>query len=83
MSAVTTHAARFSILSVELPGDVVNVGVLLEDPATDRLHIRLRRDWERFAAEEAEVFSALDADLTAKAAEMGAARLLAHLEDTL
>jgi SOS-response transcriptional repressor LexA len=83
MSAVTTHAARFSILSVELPGDVVNAGVLLEDPATDRLYIRLRRDWERLAGEDAEVFSALDADLTAKAAEMGAARLLAHLEDTL
>jgi SOS-response transcriptional repressor LexA len=83
MSAVTTHAARFSILSVELPGDVVNAGVLLEDPATDRLYIRLRRDWERLAGEDAEVFSALGADLTAKAAEMGAARLLAHLEDTL
>jgi phage repressor protein C with HTH and peptisase S24 domain len=83
MSAVTTHAARFSILSVELPGEVVNAGVFLVDPATDRLYIRLRRDWGRVSPEEADVFSALEADLTEKAEEMGAARLLEYLEDTL
>jgi hypothetical protein len=43
----TTRAARYSLLTVELPGqDPMTAGVLLEDPATDRVHIRLRRDWE-------------------------------------
>jgi SOS-response transcriptional repressor LexA len=84
MSAETTHAARYSILSLELPGEgPVNAGVLLEDPATDRLYIRMRRDWEQIAPEETEVLSALEADLSAKSVEMGAARLLGHLQDML
>lgn len=82
--AVTTHTGRLSILAVELPGDgPANAGVLIEDPATDRLYVRLRRDWDQIAPEEAEVLSALESDLSAKSAEMGAARLLEHLEDTL
>ncbi len=61
----------------------MNAGVLLEDPATDRLWVRLRRDWEEFAPEEAEVLAALEYDLTAKAQELGAKELLRYLEDTL
>jgi SOS-response transcriptional repressor LexA len=59
------------------------VGVLLEDPSTDRVYIRLRRDWERFAPEEAEVLEALEDHLLAQAAEEGAAKFIARLEDTL
>ena len=83
MSVATTHAARYSILTVEIPGELTNAGVLLEDPATDRLHVRVRRDWEEIAPEEADVLSELEADLNAKSAEMGAARLIGRLEDTL
>jgi len=83
MPFATTYAARFSILSAELPDQAVNVGVLLEDPAADRLYIRFRRDWDLVTPEEADVFSALEADLTARALEMGAAVVLAHLEETL
>jgi SOS-response transcriptional repressor LexA len=84
MSAVTTHLARCSVLVTELPGEgPVNAGVLLEDPATDRLYVRMRRDWEQVAPEEAEVLSELESDFAAKSAEMGAARWMAHLEDTL
>jgi phage repressor protein C with HTH and peptisase S24 domain len=83
MSAVTTSAARFSILSVELPGEAVNAGVLLEDPTEDRLYIRMRRDLDQVGPEEADALSVLEADLTAKAVEMGAARLLEYLEGTL
>ena len=84
MSVVTTHAARYSILAVELPGEgAVNAGVLLEDPANDRLYSRLRRDWDRIAPQEADVLSALDANFASLAAEMGAAGVLKHLEDTL
>jgi phage repressor protein C with HTH and peptisase S24 domain len=84
MSVLTTQNARYMILTLELPGaGRVNAGVLLEDPSTDRLWVRLRRDWEEFAPEEAEVLQAMEYDLTSKAQEMGAARLLGYLEDSL
>ena len=74
-SLAHTRAARYSLLTVELPGeDAVTAGVLLEDPAADRVHIRLRRDWERVAPEESEVLSLLEDDLSAQAAEAGAAK---------
>jgi phage repressor protein C with HTH and peptisase S24 domain len=76
--------ATFSILAVEIPGQApANVGVLLEDPQTDRLYIRMRRDWDAFAPEEAEVLSELESDLAAKAREAGAARLMQQIEDSL
>ncbi len=61
----------------------MNAGVLLEDSGEDRLHLRLRRDWDLIAPEEAEVLAELEADLAGKSAEMGAGRLLGYLEDTL
>lgn len=84
MSVLTTQIARYMLLSLEIPGaGRMNAGVLLEDPATDRLWVRLRRDWDQFAPEEAEVLSAMEYDLSSKAREMGAAQLLGYLEDTL
>jgi len=83
-SLAPTRAARYSLLTVELPGeDAVTAGVLLEDPAANCVHIRLRRDWERVAPEEWEVLSLLENDLSAQAAEAGAAKFFAQLEDTL
>ena len=83
-SVANTRVARYSLLTVELPGqDAAVAGVLLEDPQADRVHIRLRRDWERIAPEEAEVLTALEDDLLAKAADAGAAKFFAQLEDTL
>ncbi len=79
-----THTARVSILAVDLPGDgPANAGVLLEDPAADRLYVRLRRDWDQVAPEEAEVLAELESDLAAKSTELGATRVMEHLEDTL
>jgi SOS-response transcriptional repressor LexA len=84
MSVLTTQQARYMILTLELPGTgSMNAGVLLEDPETDRLWVRLRRDWEDFAPEEAEVLAAMEYDLAAKAQELGAKELLRYLEDTL
>src|ERR1700692_3470874 len=84
MSVLTTENARYMILTLELPGaGRMNAGVLLEDPATDRLWVRLRRDWDEFAPDEAEGLSAIEYDLAAKAREMGATQLLKYLEDTL
>jgi hypothetical protein len=76
--------ARVSILELEVPGSQpVSAGVLLEDPAEDRLYLRLRRDWDQIAPEEADVLAALEDDLGLKAAEIGAARIMEYLEDTL
>ena len=84
ISIAGTRAARYSLLTVELPGqEAVTAGVLLEDPATDTVHLRLRRDWEQISPEEAEVLSLLEDDLLARASRMGAAQFLAQLEDTL
>ncbi|HML17737.1 MAG TPA: S24 family peptidase [Bryobacteraceae bacterium] len=84
MPVVTTHSARFSVLAVALAGEAPeNAGILLEDPASDRLYVRLRRDWNEIAPQEAEVFSAIENDLAARSAEVGAARLMDHLEATL
>lgn len=78
------HTARYSLLTVCLPGieDTV-AGVLLEDPSTDRLHVRLRRDWDMLAPDDADVLSQLEDDLNAKASEAGAAAVLASMEETL
>src|SRR5271154_7048790 len=84
MPVLTTEHAQYLIIALEVPGaDRVNAGVLLEDPATDRLWVRLRRDWEEFAPDEAEVLAAIEFDLRAKAQELGAKELLQYLEDTL
>jgi phage repressor protein C with HTH and peptisase S24 domain len=83
-AAVNTRVARYSLLTVVLPGQGnVTVGVLLEDPATDRVHIRLRRDWQSIDPDEAEVLAFLEDDLLAQAAEVGATKFFTRLEDTL
>ena len=64
-------------------GVLTEAGVLLEDPAADRLWIRLRRDWDHIASAESEVLGALETDLQGKASEMGASGLLETLEQTL
>lgn len=84
MSVLTTQHSRYMIITLELPGaGPLNAGVLLEDPSTDRLWVRLRRDWDEFVPEEAEVLAAMEYDLAAKAQELGAKELLRYLEDTL
>lgn len=84
MPLVSSYSATYSILELALPGrDPVPAGVLLHDPVGDRLYLRLRRDWQDIAPEEAEVLSLLETDLKTKAAELGAEGLLAYLEGTL
>lgn len=77
-------AAQLYVLMLEAPGAVsANAGVLLVDPAANALHVRLRRDWEEIVPAEAEILEALQFDLESKAAEMGAARLLEWMCDSL
>jgi SOS-response transcriptional repressor LexA len=84
MPVVTTRSATFSLLELALPGrDPSPAGVLLHDPLQDRLYLRLRRDWEEIAPEEADVLALIETELNARAAELGASSLLAYLEGTL
>jgi SOS-response transcriptional repressor LexA len=83
-AVLTTCEGRYAILEAELPGaETTAIGVLLEDPSTNRLHIRLRRDFDEIAGEDAEVFEALEDDLAAKAEEWGAEKLFVWVEETL
>lgn len=83
-SSAAPKQGEFSLLSCELPGrGVETIGVLLLDPASDSLYVRLRRDWEQLATEEdAEVLQELEEDLQFEAGEAGGAKLLQRLEDS-
>lgn len=83
--AAATHTARYAVLQAELPGgDLTPIGVLLEDPASQRVFLRLRRDWNTLASpEDVEVLAALGEDLSAKAAELGSETFFRQLEDSL
>lgn len=82
---VSSGQAKYALLEAELPGgDVTPIGVLLEDAASNRLYLRLRRDWNTFASEEdVEVLSALGEDLSSKASEIGTDEFFRQLEDSL
>lgn len=76
---------EFSLLLCELPGHgQETIGVLLLDPASDTLYIRLRRDWESIANEEdAEVMAELEESLSAWAHDLGAQAVFEKLENDL
>ena len=76
-------AGSFSLLVADLPGGRAQpIGVLLLDPKTDTLYVRLRRDWESIASEEdTELLGELEDDLLLQARELGGTAVLEHLED--
>lgn len=81
-----TRIGRFSVIQAETPArGLVNLGVLLEDPESDALLLRFRRDLDALLEDEEdrEVLEGLADDLSAKAREMGAAKLFEYLESTL
>ncbi|MFB3829966.1 MAG: helix-turn-helix transcriptional regulator [Bryobacteraceae bacterium] len=80
MAAVSIDARKRGEYAV-LQGNGRNIGVLLLDPSTDRLWVRVREDWRE--QDDEDVFPLLEQDLASKAAEMGGQALLASLEDTL
>jgi SOS-response transcriptional repressor LexA len=84
-ATLQTHRARYSLVQAELPGQgLVNLGVLLEDPESNSIHLRFRRDLESLVEEEdLELFSALADDLARKSEEMGAEKLFDYLEGSL
>lgn len=81
-----SRLGKYSIVRAETPKNgPVNLGVLLEDPESDTLRLRFRRDLEALFEDEEDldVPRALAEDLAQKAREMGAAKLFEYLEDTL
>lgn len=82
-AVLSTCEGRYSILEADLAGATAAIGVLLEDPSTNKVHIRLRHDWEQVAGDDTEVFELLEHDLRAKADEMGAEKFFAWLEDNV
>lgn len=79
------HAA-WSLLELERPGHRSEpLGILLVDEASDNLSRRLRpaTDFADLDEQAADILEVLGEDLAAKAREMGGARLLASLEDSL
>lgn len=76
---------EFSLLVCELPGHgLQTIGVLLHDPASDTLYLRLRRDWEAIANDEdAEVMEELEDSLNSWARELGAQAVFEKLENEL
>ena len=75
-------AGEYSLLLSDLPEHgVQTIGILLLDPATDTLHIRLRRDWNAVGEEEdVEVLAELSGDLELQARERGGRAVLEQLE---
>jgi phage repressor protein C with HTH and peptisase S24 domain len=82
-SSYASKRGEYSLLLCELPGrSVQTIGVLLLDPATDTLHVRLRRDWESVASDEdAEVLEAVEEDLEAESRRLGGSAVLKWLEE--
>jgi SOS-response transcriptional repressor LexA len=80
--ALQSRSGKFCIVTADTPEHgPVNLGVLLQDPESDRLSLRFRRDLESLADEEdLQVLSALPDDLEHKALEMGAEKLFEYLE---
>jgi SOS-response transcriptional repressor LexA len=80
-----SRLGKYCILQAEtLEQGLVNVAVILQDPETDSLRLRFRRDLESLAdEEELEVLSALGDDLAQRATELGAEKLFEYLESNV
>ena len=80
-----TQSGNLYVLSAEFPGDdEFNIGVILEDPATDRMYVRMRRDWDAIAPDDYyDYLAALETDFRNKGNEMGARKFLDHLASQL
>ncbi len=79
---IAPKQGEYSLIVSALPGQGnQTIGVLLLDAASDTLHVRLRRDWEKVASEDdAEVLAELEDDLLLEARDEGGKRVLDRLE---
>jgi SOS-response transcriptional repressor LexA len=85
-SIAQLRTGRYAVLQAETPQQgLVNIGVLLQEPRSDSLRLRFRRDLDSLVddAEDREVLEALAGDLAGKAQELGAEKLFEYLESSL
>jgi SOS-response transcriptional repressor LexA len=83
---MASQLGRYTVVQAETPQQgLVNIGVLLQEPQSDSLRLRFRRDLESLVddEEDREVLEDLADDLAAKAHEMGAEKLFEYLESSL
>jgi hypothetical protein len=76
--------AKWACLEAHLPDQSpMGVGVLLVEPSSDRLYIRIKPDWwnDLVDGEEGQIWEGLSEDLKLKAEQMGATEFLKWLED--
>lgn len=75
----------FSVLMLALPGKPEEpAGVIVYDPVSASLGVKLRRDWDLLAdPDDAEILSGMEAHLKQLGSEMGPAGMLERLESTL
>jgi phage repressor protein C with HTH and peptisase S24 domain len=81
-----SHLGRYSVVQAETPQQgLVKIGVLLQEPQSDSLRLRFRRDLDSLVedAEDREVLEALADTFAQRAKELGAEELFVYLESTL
>src|SRR5215472_2207674 len=90
VAPISARRGGYVVVRLALPNEPQHAqpqhaaGVLLLDPAGDRLFVRMRSHWSDLAGpEDQEFLAALEEDFRAQAAAMGAERFLASLEDSL
>ena len=70
------------LVAAHLPGrEPINLGVLLLDEGTDRLHLRFRTDFDGIEPLDEEVIHGVPEMIESMALEMGALGVLQYLED--
>jgi SOS-response transcriptional repressor LexA len=89
-TTLQSRTGKYCVVQAETPAEgLVNIGVLLEDPESDSLRLRFRRDLDSLIGKDDEdeddlaVLCALADDLAQKAREMGAEKLFEYLEANL
>jgi SOS-response transcriptional repressor LexA len=82
LTLVELKRAECAFVDLQLPGGrPETVGVLLLDTASNKLHLKFRKDWTAVAPEEHDVLELLEGDLERQAEELGGKQVLAYLEE--
>lgn len=80
---LTLREGRYAVLQADIEDrGLTSLGIVLEDPESNRVYIRLRRDWDTLSAEDP-VLPLLEEELKTNAAVMGGERFFAWIEENV
>jgi SOS-response transcriptional repressor LexA len=89
-TTVQSRLSKYLVVQAVIPGQgLLNLGVLLEDPESNSLRLRFRRDLDALAPlaiqddQDLDVLNVLADDIAAKARELGAEKLFEYLESNV